>query len=130
MVRRYHNYSVLGHLDLISRYDKAGYFPFEKIRPIVTEILRTVIDDGKGIEINTSSHRYGLSDLTPSRDILRLYRDLGGEVITIGSDSHKKEHLGAFVRETMDEMKALGFNALYTFDEMVPAPHYFKAPLT
>ena len=130
LVRRYHNYSVLGHLDLISRYDKAGYFPFEKIRPIVAEILRTVIDDGKGIEINTSSRRYGLSDLTPSRDILRLYRALGGEVITIGSDSHKKEHLGAFVRETMDEMKALGFKAFYTFDKMVPVPHYFKAPLT
>ena len=126
LVRRYHNYSVLGHLDLISRYDKAGYFPFEKIRPIVAEILRTVIDDGKGIEINTSSRRYGLSDLTPSRDILRLYRDLGGEVITIGSDSHKKAHLGAFVCETMDEMKALGFKAFYTFDKMVPVPHYFK----
>ena len=126
LVRCYHNYSVLGHLDLISRYDKAGYFPFEKIRPIVAEILRTVIDDGKGIEINTSSHRYGLSDLTPSRDILRLYRDLGGEVITIGSDSHKKAHLGAFVCETMDEMKALGFKAFYTFDKMVPVPHYFK----
>ena len=124
LVRRYHNYSVLGHLDLISRYDKAGYFPFEKIRPIVAEILRTVIEDGKGIEINTSSHRYGLSDLTPSRDILRLYRDLGGEVITIGSDSHKKAHLGAFVRETMDEMKALGFKAFYTFDKMAPVPHY------
>ena len=85
---------------------------------------------GKGIEINTSSHRYGLSDLTPSRDILRLYRDLGGEVITIGSDSHKKEHLGAFVRETMEEMKMLGFKAYYTFDKMIPEPHYFKAPLT
>ena len=124
LVRRYHNYSVLGHLDLISRYDKAGAFPFERIRPIVTEILKTVIADGKGIEINTSSHRYGLSDLTPSRDILRMYRDLGGEVITIGSDSHKKEHLGAFVRETMNEMKALGFKAFYTFDKMAPVPHY------
>ncbi|MCR5811460.1 MAG: histidinol-phosphatase HisJ family protein [Lachnospiraceae bacterium] len=129
LVRHYHNYSVLGHLDLISRYDKAGHFPFERIRPIVAEILRTVIADGKGIEINTSSHRYGLRDLTPSRDILRLYRDLGGEVITIGSDSHKKEHLGAFVRETMEEMKTLGFKTYYTFDKMVPVPHYFQAPL-
>ena len=129
LVRRYHNYSVLGHLDLISRYDKEGYFPFERIRPVVAEILKTVIADGKGIEINTSSHRYGLRDLTPSRDILRLYRDLGGEVITIGSDSHKKEHLGAYVRETMGEMKELGFKAYYTFDKMIPVPHYFKAPL-
>ena len=125
LVRQYHNYSVLGHLDLISRYDKEGYFPFDEIRPIVTDILETVIADGKGIEINTSSHRYGLKDLTPSRDILRLYRELGGKVITVGSDSHKKEHLGAYIRETMEEMKALGFQYFYTFDRMNPIPHRF-----
>ena len=59
-------------MDLITRYDKAGTYPFEKLKPIFTEILKTVIADGKGIEVNTSSHRYGLSDLTPSRDILKL----------------------------------------------------------
>ena len=53
------------------------------------KILKTVIADGKGIEVNTSSYRYGLSDLTPSRDILKLYWELGGQILTIGSDSHK-----------------------------------------
>ena len=123
LVQRYHHYSVLGHLDLISRYDEAGYFPFEKIRPIVTEILETVIADGKGIEINTSSHRYGLQDLTPSRDILRLYRDLGGRILTIGSDSHRKEHLGAYIQDTMQEAKKLGFEEIYTFEQMRPIAH-------
>ena len=123
LVQQYHDYSVLGHLDLISRYDEAGYFPFEKIKPIVTEILKTVISDGKGIEINTSSHRYGLRDLTPSVAILRLYRELGGRILTIGSDSHRKEHLGAFIKDTMEEAKKLGFEEIYTFDRMRPIPH-------
>jgi histidinol-phosphatase (PHP family) len=123
LVQKYHNYSVLGHLDLISRYDEAGYFPFEKIRPIVTKILETVIADGKGIEINTSSHRYGLSDLTPSVDILHLYRELGGRILTIGSDSHRREHLGAYILDTMEEAKKLGFEEIYTFDHMRPIPH-------
>lgn len=123
LVQRYHHYSVLGHLDLISRYDNAGYYPFEKIRPIVTEILETVIADGKGIEINTSSHRYGLQDLTPSRDILRLYRDLGGRILTIGSDSHRKEHLGAYILDTLKEAKKLGFEEIYTFEQMRPIAH-------
>lgn len=123
LVQKYHNYSVLGHLDLISRYDEAGYFPFEKIRPIVTKILETVIADGKGIEINTSSHRYGLRDLTPSRDILRLYRDLGGRILTIGSDSHRKEHLGAYILDIMEEAKKLGFEEIYTFEQMQPIAH-------
>ena len=123
LVQRYHHYSVLGHMDLISRYDNAGTFPFEKIRPIVTEILKTVIADGKGIEINTSSHRYGLQNLTPSADILRLYRELGGRILTIGSDSHRKEHLGTYILDTMEEAKKLGFEESYTFDQMRPIPH-------
>jgi histidinol-phosphatase (PHP family) len=123
LVQRYHHYSVLGHLDLISRYDNAGYYPFEKIRSIVTKILKTVIEDGKGIEINTSSHRYGLQDLTPSVDILRLYRELGGQILTIGSDSHRKEHLGAYILDTMEEAKKLGFEEIYTFEQMQPIAH-------
>ena len=123
LVRQYHNYSVLGHLDLISRYDKAGYYPFENIRPILTEILETVIADGKGIEVNTSCYRYGLSDLTPSVDILKLYRSLGGRIITIGSDSHKKEHLGAHIPETIGRIKQIGFDEICTFSRMVPIPH-------
>ncbi len=123
LVKNYHDYSVLGHMDLIARYDDAGHYPFEKIKPIVTEILKIVIADGKGIELNTSSHRYGLSDLTPSRDILKLYRELGGRIITLGSDSHKKEHLGAYIEETKRELYALGFEQYCTFEKMKPIYH-------
>ena len=100
VVKKYKDYSVLGHMDLIVRYDKKGVYPFEKIQPLVEEILKIVIADGKGIEVNTSSHRYGLSDTTPSIDILKLYRKLGGTILTIGSDSHKPEHLGTYIEET------------------------------
>lgn len=123
LVQNYHNYSVLGHMDLITRYDKEGTYPFEKLKPILTKILKIVIADGKGIEVNTSSHRYGLPDLTPSRDILRLYHELGGSIITIGSDSHKPEHLGAFIDETKQELKDLGFEKFCTFAKMKPVYH-------
>ena len=122
-VKHYHNYSILGHVDLITRYDEVGIYPFEKVKPVITEILKTVIADGKGIEVNTSSHRYGLKDLTPSRDILRLYRELGGRIITIGSDSHKPEHLGAYIDDTKKELRALGFTEFCTFDQMKPVYH-------
>ena len=49
VVQNYHNYSVLGHMDLIVRYDSYGVYPFEKLKPLLTEILKTVIADGKGI---------------------------------------------------------------------------------
>ena len=123
LVQHYHHYSVLGHMDLITRYDLSGIYPFKRLRPILTEILRTVIADGKGIEVNTSSHRYGLSDLTPSRDILGLYQSLGGHILAIGSDSHKPAHLGAYIEETKRELRALGFKEFCTFEKMVSKYH-------
>ena len=128
-VKNYHDYSVLGHLDLIARYDKAGIYPFAKIRDKVTEILKIVIADGKGIELNTSSVRYkihnaqGEQELTPSREILALYKELGGRIITIGSDSHKPEHLGAYITEQRQELKKLGFKEICTFEKMQPIFH-------
>lgn len=120
LVRQYKNYSVLGHMDLIARYDKAGKYPFSQVKPLLAEILECVIADGKGIEVNTSSYRYGLGDSTPSREILGLYRELGGTILTIGSDSHKKEHLGAYIAETKRELLALGFETYCTFEKMKP----------
>lgn len=123
VVRDYKDYSVLGHMDLIARYDLAGVYPFEKVRPVIEDILHIVIADGKGIEVNTSSHRYGLTDTMPSANILKLYRDMGGRIITIGSDSHKPEHLGAYIRETQALLKSLGYKQFCTFEHMRPIFH-------
>lgn len=128
-VKNYHDYSVLGHLDLIARYDKAGIYPFAKIQDKIAEILKIVIADGKGIELNTSSVRYkihnaqGEQELTPSREILALYKELGGRIITVGSDSHKPEHLGAYIAEQSQELKKLGFKEICTFEKMQPIFH-------
>lgn len=87
LVKSYQNYSVLGHMDLIARYDENGIYPFEKTEPVISEILKTVIETGKGIELNTSYHRYGLKDTTPARDILKRYRAMGGR------DHHDRQRL-------------------------------------
>lgn len=123
LVEHYQNYSVLGHMDLIVRYDEAGAYPFPKIKPYVEKILKTVIENGKGIEVNTSSHRYGLPDLTPSREILRLYRELGGRVLTLGSDSHRPEHLGDCMEETKEVLRDMGFREFCTYERMCPVFH-------
>ena len=120
VVKAYKNYSVLGHMDLIKRYDEAGICPFGEVEPMIREILKVVIADGKGIELNTSFHRYGLADPMPSMDIFRLYRELGGEIVTIGSDSHKPEHLGAYIGEGKEILKEAGFARFCTFENMKP----------
>lgn len=123
VVKNYKNYSVLAHMDLITRYDQNGLYPFEKISDVIEEILKIVIADGKGIEINTSSHRYGLNDLTPSKEIIQLYKKLGGTIITLGSDSHKKEDLGTYIKETKKELAEMGFDTWCTFEKMKPIVH-------
>ena len=123
VVQQYQGYSVLGHLDLITRYDEQGVYPFERVRPLVEAILRRVIADGKGIEVNTSSHRYGLTDTTPSVAILQLYRELGGTILTIGSDSHAPAHLGTYIGEARALLRDLGFRQFCTFERMQPVFH-------
>lgn len=120
VVQKYKNYSVLGHLDMIKRYDTYGEYPDSKIMDIVEKILRQVIADGKGIEVNTSCFRYGLKDLTPSKAILKRYLELGGTVLTIGSDTHKIEHIGNYIQEVKGMLKDLGFRQFCTFETMLP----------
>lgn len=123
IIQKYKNYSVLGHMDLIARYDKQGIYPFKNIKPLVEKILKQVIMDNKGIEFNTSYVRYRLKDTTPSIDILKLYKELGGRIITIGSDSHKQEHLGFHIEEAKKILKELGFQYYCTYDKMNPIFH-------
>ena len=122
VIQKYSDYSILGHLDHIQRYNETIY-PFEKSREIITEILKKVIKDGKGIEVNTSSFRYGLKDLTPERNILKLYYELGGKIITIGSDAHKAENVGDHIPYIQSELKKIGFTHICTFDKMKPIFH-------
>ncbi|MDD3796277.1 MAG: histidinol-phosphatase HisJ family protein [Lachnospiraceae bacterium] len=102
-------FDVLAHVDLISRYDRSGPYPFDRIKDILTDIFNVIIQKGKGIEINTSSWHYGLSDTTPSKDILRLYRSLGGKIITMGSDAHTPNYIGDHMEDAQLILKNLGF---------------------
>ena len=120
VVQKFDHYSVLGHLDLIVRYDQQGTYPFENVKDKVTAILKHLIEHGKGIEVNTSSFKYGLSDLMPSRQILRLYHELGGRILTIGSDSHAENTLGDHFDEVKSELKEMGYTHYCVFEQMKP----------
>lgn len=123
LVQSYTDYSVLAHTDLIRRYLDKNNDGFEKNQLMLEKILKVVIKDKKGIEVNTSSERYGINDLTPSKKILELYFQLGGQVITIGSDSHEPEHLAFRINETKKILKEIGFTRFCTFDKMKPIFH-------
>lgn len=123
-MKLFKDYSCLAHLDLLARYDSNGVYPFENEKDIIAEILKLAIRDGKGIEINTSSWHYGLKDTQPCRAILKLYKDLGGKIITVGSDAHKTEFLADHIKDAYEILKnEIGIDEVCTFDHMVPTFH-------
>ena len=122
-VQVFDGYSVLAHMDLMRRYDRHGEYPFEKSKDIIEAIFAHIIENGKGIEVNTSSFRYSLNDLCPSTGILKLYQQMGGEIITVGSDSHCESHLYSNIPYVKEILKSLGYKYFNTFESMKPAFH-------
>ncbi|WP_010098203.1 histidinol-phosphatase HisJ family protein [Ornithinibacillus scapharcae] len=119
-VKQFDNFSVLGHLDLVKRYKRGAIHHFHEL---ISEIFKELINRGKGIELNTSGFRYGLGTGMPSNDILRLYRSLGGEIITIGSDSHTEDTLAFALYPSLDLLESLGFTYINTFQDNEPIFH-------
>lgn len=111
------DFDVLGHIDYVVRYGKeqAKYYSYEAYAEILDEILKTVIERGKGIELNTAGFKYGLGFAHPKPEILKRYRKLGGEIITVGSDGHCPEHLAYDFHKVKDVLKAAGFNYYTVF---------------
>ncbi|RDY23378.1 histidinol-phosphatase HisJ family protein [Romboutsia maritimum] len=121
VVKTFKDYCVLGHLDLIKRYgDFDKLLDDSLFYDIIESILKQVISDGKGIEINTSCFRYNLPDLTPSKYILEMYKNLGGEIITTGSDSHNPSQIAYQFDYIYPLLKNLGFKYISTFNKMNP----------
>ena len=112
----YKNFDILGHINVIDRY--AGHVPdYSPYMEIIESILRMLIENGKGIETNASGAWYGMGERTmPSKEILKLYKDLGGEIITIGSDAHKVSQIGYGYNAAVESLKSHGFKYICTFE--------------
>lgn len=116
----YQEYDILGHINIIDRY--APEIPLSSTYDdLVDIILRRIIDDGKGLEFNTSSFRYQMGDRTiPTNKILQRYRDLGGEIITMGSDAHQPDQIAYAFPFAKEVLQATGFRYFTTFDQRKP----------
>ena len=115
-------FSVLGHLTLPVRY--AGELhgksiSFDGFEDEIRAILRTLIQSGCGIELNTNRGHIPL----PDEKWLRMYHQEGGEIITIGSDAHRPSYVGCAVRERQDLLKFCGFTRFCTFEKRSPLWH-------
>ena len=84
-------FDALGHIDFPKRYYREIYYQEAKLR----EIFQYLLDKDMVIEINTSSLRKGHSETMPGDELLAVYKDCGGRYVTIGSDAHEVQDVGA-----------------------------------
>ena len=117
-----HNFDVYGHLDYIARYIPANSYTYNwhDFNDLICIILKTIIEQGKGIEINTAGLKYGMPEANPCLDIVKMYHDLGGEIITVGSDAHEVKFFAYRFDVVADMLKNAGFNYYTIFNERKP----------
>lgn len=116
-------FDVMGHIGYCYRYmAKSGFFPrldLSRYGDKIRALLKLLIENGRGIELNTSGIRNGVGAY-PDDNILRLYKDLGGEIITVGSDAHFVADAGADVADGYEKLKSLGFDRVTLFSGRKP----------
>ena len=112
------DFDVLSHLDLVKRDARRFGKPYDGPGPyadMIRAALRALVERGKGMELNTSPLRRGQPEPCPSMEILRWYRELGGEILTLGSDAHSAEFVGCDLDVALEMARAAGFRRLATF---------------
>ena len=121
-IKKNKDFDVLGHIDYVVRYGtkKQEEYSYEANRDIIDEILKHLIFNGKGIELNTAGFKYGLGFCHPYPAIIKRYKELGGEIITVGSDGHKPEHIAYDFNRVNDILKDCGFKYYTEFKGRKP----------
>ena len=113
------NFDVCGHLDYISVYTYEENFAYEEHREITDEILRLLITKGKGLELNTAHYRRGFEG-SPCMAVLKRYKELGGEIITTGSDGHSPKEIGFGIDWAQECLRTCGFRYFTVFKDRKP----------
>ena len=123
-VQIHEDYDVLAHLTYIAKtrcHPAPRCVPYAEHRELIDEILKILVAKGKGLEMNSSGvDRTG--GFLPTADVVRRFRELGGEIVTIGSDAHKSDRVGQYSKEACDILKDI-FGYVCTFEDRKPIFH-------
>ena len=121
----YDGFDSFGHLDYVVRYgpNKDTFYTYEKYKDLLDPILMKLVSMGKALECNAGALDRGLRTTNPSGDVLKRYRELGGELITIGSDAHKPAAIGSSFHVAQELLTECGFTHYATFRNRIPQMH-------
>ena len=123
-VQIHDGFDVLAHLTYIAKthcHPAPRIVPYEEHKALIDEILRILVAKGKGLELNTSGmDRCG--GFLPTADIFRRFKELGGTIVTVGSDAHRTNRVGQYSREGCDLLREI-FGHVCTFADRQPIFH-------
>ena len=123
-VKNHNDFDVLGHLTYLGKCDanpEKKPILYEAYREVTDEIMKLLVQKGKGMEINTSGvDRCG--DFLPSADIFRRFKELGGEIVTVGSDAHTCSRVGQYSHDACRILQDI-FGYVCTFRDRRPIFH-------
>lgn len=119
-------FDSLAHLDYMVRYgtDFCLRKGLEVVplgcEELISEILLALIKRDICLEVNTGAFRTSLNRTNPDFDVIKKYKDLGGKLITLGSDAHRYEHVGLKFPEVREKLLDIGFKSQMVFINRKP----------
>lgn len=118
----YDTFQVYGHLDYIIRYLPVEHkdYQYNEYSDLIDMALKSLLEHGKGIECNSAGLKYQLGFPHPKVEILKRYKELGGEILTIGSDAHKPEHIAYDFPVVKDLLESIGYRYYTVFKDQNP----------
>ncbi len=123
ILAKWNGFDTLAHLTYPMRYIvQSGRFNTDLSRfdDIIDEIFKTLIANGKALEINTSGLRQPIGKTMPTENYVRRFKELGGELLTLGSDAHFTEHVGAGIDQGYEIAESCGFKYVTYFKNRKP----------
>lgn len=137
-LRKFHTgFDTYGHLDYVLRYADQNadlekrtavdlsyndYFDMQN-QDLIDQILLILIENGIALELNTSALAKGRNETNPGMFVLRRYKKLGGDYITVGSDAHRPDTIAAGFDRAAQLLRDAGYSCYFTFQNHRPQAH-------
>lgn len=114
----YHDFDIIGHIDYHTRYApyRDSRFYYRDFPDEIDSIFKTIIEEGIAFEVNTKTYTKNELDTF----LLKRYKELGGELVSLGSDAHSSEYIGLAFPKFAQIIKECGFDYIVHFAERKP----------
>ena len=116
-------FDALGHLDYVIRYwrkDNNKKYTYSQFKEVLDGILSTLIRKDIALEVNTAGYPFKLDQPNPAYNVLSRYHEMGGELLTIGSDAHIPANVATHFDVVEERLKAIGFKSYTTYINRKP----------